>query len=455
MQAVDWQLLGRAECRTGSGTNGSKRRGCCRREFCAACPCRRDSISRGPCASCATMWRIACPTSHTCASTRSRHFRPDPPPRSPWPAGQAHAPAFRERRRSSRAAAGRTWTLERLYEGDREMLYILTFYLPRFLDHSFREKLITVFHELYHISPELRRRHSADGRPLSRPHAQPAANTTGRWIARRRVSPPLAAGGTGRLPQAQFPRPVRRRRRGRQAAPDAEIDRTARGKIGLAREHAGAEARLEEGELSCIAPVRHEAPTKTRRPSSRRNRFESEILTSQRRRIFEHSRFFAIVASGEFAKRLMTTGLRPWAEASLFLRCRNGKNPDPRPSHRKTRKLEAAESSHTSPGAAAEARRRIATSPCAAGPQKLTGGWRARRSALAFVVFGLRDFRVRGRVAAFESEHPPDSAFDELEEPLVGPRGLVVPEIRVENFSLPQSLTQRRRHVRIFGSLCR
>ena len=50
--------------------------------------------------------------------------------------------------------AGRTWTLERLYDGNREMLYILTFYLPRFLDHSFREKLVTVFHELYHISPE-------------------------------------------------------------------------------------------------------------------------------------------------------------------------------------------------------------------------------------------------------------------------------------------------------------
>jgi hypothetical protein len=49
--------------------------------------------------------------------------------------------------------AGRAWTLERLYDGDREMLYILTFYLPRFLDHSLREKLITVFHELYHISP--------------------------------------------------------------------------------------------------------------------------------------------------------------------------------------------------------------------------------------------------------------------------------------------------------------
>jgi len=76
---------------------------------------------------------------------------------------------------------GRTWTVQRLYvpdhqevprrdpvgrahemggheadeshRGQREILYILTFYLPRFLDHCFREKMITVFHELYHISP--------------------------------------------------------------------------------------------------------------------------------------------------------------------------------------------------------------------------------------------------------------------------------------------------------------
>lgn len=47
---------------------------------------------------------------------------------------------------------GRLWTVQRLYDNDREMLYILTFYLPRFLDQTFREKMITVFHELYHIS---------------------------------------------------------------------------------------------------------------------------------------------------------------------------------------------------------------------------------------------------------------------------------------------------------------
>jgi predicted metallopeptidase len=49
---------------------------------------------------------------------------------------------------------GRQWTVPRLYHGQQELLYILTFYLPRFFDHCFREKLITVIHELFHISPE-------------------------------------------------------------------------------------------------------------------------------------------------------------------------------------------------------------------------------------------------------------------------------------------------------------
>src|SRR5260370_22432592 len=48
---------------------------------------------------------------------------------------------------------GKMWTIQRWYSGDVEMMYILTFYLPRFLEQSFREKLITVMHELYHISP--------------------------------------------------------------------------------------------------------------------------------------------------------------------------------------------------------------------------------------------------------------------------------------------------------------
>lgn len=49
---------------------------------------------------------------------------------------------------------GKQWTVPRLHHNSRELLYILTFYLPRFFGHSLREKLITVVHELYHISPD-------------------------------------------------------------------------------------------------------------------------------------------------------------------------------------------------------------------------------------------------------------------------------------------------------------
>lgn len=36
----------------------------------------------------------------------------------------------------------------------REMLYVIYFLVPRFLNLSLREKLITIVHELYHISPD-------------------------------------------------------------------------------------------------------------------------------------------------------------------------------------------------------------------------------------------------------------------------------------------------------------
>jgi predicted metallopeptidase len=49
----------------------------------------------------------------------------------------------------------RRWGIQRLFDPDgREMLYILNFYLPRFLDLPFREKLVTTLHELWHISPK-------------------------------------------------------------------------------------------------------------------------------------------------------------------------------------------------------------------------------------------------------------------------------------------------------------
>ncbi|MEE8451604.1 MAG: hypothetical protein V3R99_06800 [Thermoguttaceae bacterium] len=50
---------------------------------------------------------------------------------------------------------GRKLGVQRLDGPDgREMLYILNFYLPRFLDLGFREKLTTVMHELWHIGPK-------------------------------------------------------------------------------------------------------------------------------------------------------------------------------------------------------------------------------------------------------------------------------------------------------------
>lgn len=49
---------------------------------------------------------------------------------------------------------GRRWTVQRTLDSHgREMLYILNFYLPRFLNLPFSDKLSTVVHELWHISP--------------------------------------------------------------------------------------------------------------------------------------------------------------------------------------------------------------------------------------------------------------------------------------------------------------
>lgn len=48
---------------------------------------------------------------------------------------------------------GRTFEMPQVIYGGREILYIIYFALPRFIDLDFETKLTTVFHELYHISP--------------------------------------------------------------------------------------------------------------------------------------------------------------------------------------------------------------------------------------------------------------------------------------------------------------
>ena len=48
---------------------------------------------------------------------------------------------------------GRQYKCQAVTHAGREMLYLITFYLPRFQDQTPREKLVTVLHEMYHISP--------------------------------------------------------------------------------------------------------------------------------------------------------------------------------------------------------------------------------------------------------------------------------------------------------------
>jgi hypothetical protein len=55
--------------------------------------------------------------------------------------------------RLTRQRAGVAYQVQRYFVGGREMLYLMTFCLPRFLDQSFEDKFITLFHELHHISP--------------------------------------------------------------------------------------------------------------------------------------------------------------------------------------------------------------------------------------------------------------------------------------------------------------
>jgi len=49
---------------------------------------------------------------------------------------------------------GERWQVQQIRDQQgREMLYLLSFYMPRFQNQPFREKLLTIVHELWHISP--------------------------------------------------------------------------------------------------------------------------------------------------------------------------------------------------------------------------------------------------------------------------------------------------------------
>ncbi|TGU74246.1 hypothetical protein E4633_01900 [Geomonas terrae] len=67
-----------------------------------------------------------------------------------------HPLRFEGGERSVKARRGRRsvlCTMPSITHRGEEMLYVIYFLVPRFLELPFREKLITIFHELYHISP--------------------------------------------------------------------------------------------------------------------------------------------------------------------------------------------------------------------------------------------------------------------------------------------------------------
>ncbi|WP_243371016.1 putative metallopeptidase [Geotalea sp. SG265] len=67
-----------------------------------------------------------------------------------------HPLRFAEGARTTTARRGRrtyTCTMPQVEHRGAEILYIIYFLVPRFLNLPQREKLITVFHELYHVSP--------------------------------------------------------------------------------------------------------------------------------------------------------------------------------------------------------------------------------------------------------------------------------------------------------------
>jgi predicted metallopeptidase len=68
---------------------------------------------------------------------------------------------------------GKAYQVQRIVYNRREILYLVTFVLPRFLNRDFDDKLVTIFHELYHISPAFDgdlRRHN--GRYCAHSHSQ-------------------------------------------------------------------------------------------------------------------------------------------------------------------------------------------------------------------------------------------------------------------------------------------
>jgi hypothetical protein len=67
---------------------------------------------------------------------------------------QCHGLRFKHGRREHKTRDGFAWQWPIIKVRGQEILYYITYFLPRFLDQPPRERLNTLLHELYHISPK-------------------------------------------------------------------------------------------------------------------------------------------------------------------------------------------------------------------------------------------------------------------------------------------------------------
>ena len=157
------------------------------------------------------MSRVAVSFSQARSGTRAGMYATLTPLR--FPGGRIHT-----------VRRGRKWGMQKVKDHNgQEMLYILNFYLPRFLDLPLREKLDTVVHELWHIGPkfdgDLRRfgnRCFAHGPSKKQYDRQVVAD--GRRVARR-----IAARIGLRFSAIEFPRtrrPLRPHHRQQNSRPE-------------------------------------------------------------------------------------------------------------------------------------------------------------------------------------------------------------------------------------------
>jgi len=95
-----------------------------------------------------------------------------------------------------RTNRGRLYQVQRYVVAGTDMLYVMGFCLPRFLDQDFGEKFVTIVHELYHIGPRFDgdlRRHR--GRCSLHTHSKAGYDERMSRLARRY----LAGGASPRL----------------------------------------------------------------------------------------------------------------------------------------------------------------------------------------------------------------------------------------------------------------